>query len=927
MSSPLRSLPVAVAAVALAACGPPMINFGGLPTDARSLKISNNLQLLELSNGMRVALVPDTRTNLVSVDVRYLAGGNQDPAGRAGLAHLLEHLTFTIPGDSNGATLFDKLTALTLWFNAYTSHDVTHYTSTALATRLDALLELEARRMEASCPVFSDAAFTRERDVVLEEDAQRASPWGTARQAADRAVWGADHPYGRGVGSREVASATKAETCAFFDDHYAPDRAIMVVVGNFDPAALQPRIGRRFGPIAKQARAELTRPDAITPHGTASIHVADVERPTALIYLPAPAEDDPDEAKHDALLMLVRGKLAELDRKTSWIHDVDVGYAGDGYRRATLVTVEVETSVQVEDAAALVVRAARDILADDDRDGNADDNNDPDDRDVADLLARVRGRQQTMSITRDDRFTGKGIEIADYLTYAAHTEFVLAHLRATDALTGNGLVAYAKEIFDPARMHVATVAPSGKPASGGRGRVAASEQEYDLPTWRTPINAADAERPEPLPKQPQAVAVEEFRLANGMRVLMYAEPASPVFEARVVFPAGSLDEGAGPHGLAVLAATLLDHDYLREYPRPVYEKLTWALRLGTQLGGSASERTTEFTSRGLATFGDWHLWRLAWLLDQGVYDPADLKAVKDGLDDVALDMTPRELAVRQRLFGRAHPYAQAPDPAALATLSAGALTGWRHRRLTTDGATLIVAGGFDPAAMHRHVVALFGPLAKVAATARAAVPTPAPPPGPSWLGARDRGAAQVTLSVHVLAGSDVRRQRAAREVLAAIVTDRLRVVREGMGASYGTVGQYASGAAGGTLTIETALDPARAPRAAAAVMAELTALRGAIGASDFVRARRRLVSNALATSRDADSVADELARVVREGGDLRELDRWAGELAGLTIADVAAVAALDLDRTRMVVSVDGPPDAAKATLDALGATDVAWFDE
>ena len=50
----------------------------------------------------------------------------------------------------------------------------------------------------------------------------------------------------------------------------------------------------------------------------------------------------------------------------------------------------------------------------------------------------------------------------------------------------------------------------------------------------------------------QAVAVEEFRLANGMRVLMYAEPASPVFEARVVFPAGSLDEGAGPFRAVLL---------------------------------------------------------------------------------------------------------------------------------------------------------------------------------------------------------------------------------------------------------------------------------------------------------------------------------------------------------------------------------------
>ena len=802
---------------------------------------------------MRVALVPDARTNLVSVDVRYLAGGNQDPAGRAGLAHLLEHLTFTIPGDSNGATLFDKLTALTLWFNAYTSHDVTHYTSTALATRLDALLELEARRMEASCAAIPDAAFTRERDVVLEEDAQRASPWGTAHLAADRAVWGADHPYGRGVGSREVAVATKAEACAFFDDHYAPDRAIMVVVGNFDPATLQPRIGRRFGPIAKQARAELTRPVAVTPHGTASIHVADVERPTALIYLPAPAEDAPDEAKHDALLTLVRGKLAELDRKTSWIHDVDVGYAGDGYRRATLVTVEVETSVQVEDAAALVVRAARDILADDDRDGNADDNDDPDDRDVADLLARVRGRQQTMSITRDDRFTGKGIEIADYLTYAEHTEFVLAHLRATDALTGNGLVAYAREIFDPARMHVATVAPSGKPASGGRGRIAASEQEYDLPTWRTPINPADAERPEPLPKQPQAVAVEEFRLANGMRVLMYAEPASPVFEARVVFPAGSLDEGAGPHGLALLAATLLDHDYRREYPRPVYEKLTWALRLGTQLGASASERTTEFTSRGLATFGDWHLWRLAWLVDQGVYDPADLKAVKDRLDDEELDMTPRDLAVRQRLFGRAHPYAQALDPAALATLSAGALTGWRHRRLTTDGATLIVSGSFEPAAMRDQVRALFGGLAAPPRPARAPQPAPTPIGGPAWFAIRDRAARQVTLTVNLVAASDRVDDRAARQVLAAMAEDRLREVREGQGASYAVSSGYDVRAAASVFVVRSALSPDRAPRAAVVIRAQLAALRAApaSAAADFVRARRRLVAQALASSTEA----------------------------------------------------------------------------
>ena len=922
-----RWVSVLVVAALVAACGPGMVNFGGLATDARSLKVSNNVRLLELSNGMRVALVPDKRTNLVSVDVRYLAGGSQDPVDRAGMAHLVEHLTFTMPGDSNGASLFDKLAALTLTFNGYTNHDVTHYTSTALAPRINALLELEARRMEASCDAISDAAFTRERDIVLAEDAQRSSGWAVGFAAAERAVWGADHPYGRGVGTREVAAATKAEACAFYTDHYAPDRAIMVVVGNFDPDALQPQIGRRFGPIAKQARAALTRPLAVTPHGTSSIHVANIERHTAMIYFPAPAVDAVDEAKHDALLMLMGIELAELDRKTSWIKDIDLGYAGEGYRRATLVVVEVETTAQVEDAAALVVRAAREILQDDDRDGNADDSDDPDDRDVSELLARVRGRQQTATITRDDRFTDKGQRMADYLTYAEHTEFVVAHLRATDAITGNGLVAYAKEIFDPAHMHVATIAPSGKPAVGVRTRVAVSEQEYDLPAWRTEVNPADAERAEALPKGQTPLTIDEFQLSNGLRVLMYAEPTSPTFDARVVFPAGALDEGTGPRGVATLAAVLLDHDYSRGYPAPVYEKLTWALRLGTQLGASVDERVTELTSRGLATFSDWHLWRLAWLLDQGVYTSADLKNVKAGILDVPLEVQPTELAIRQHLFGPTHPYARAPESDALQAITTAKLDGWRHRRLSPDGATLILAGGFDPVAMRRHVLALFGPLAKRTAAPHEPVPQPSPAAGPSWIGTRDRSAAQVTLGVRFLAASDASRHRAARAVLAEIIGDRLRVVRESMGASYGVGSSYDVGAAGSVLAIEAALDPDRAVRAATTVMAELTALRSAIPAADFVRARRRLVSDALATSTDAQTVARNLARVVRDGGALAELDAWASQVSTLTVADVAAVAAVDLDPTRMVVVVEGQEDRAKATLDALGAKDVSWFSE
>ncbi len=477
MSRRPRSLPVAVAAVALAACGPTALpNFGGLEPDARTLKVKNDVRLLELTNGMQVALVPDDRTNLVSVDVRYRVGSNQDPAGRAGLAHLAEHLLFQTAGDSQGTPLYDKFAALALTFNAFTGHDVTHYTSTALANRVDALLELEARRLETPCASVPEPAFVRERDVVLEEDAQRDSSWSRVLSEVERAVWGTSHPYGHPVGTREVAKATKAEVCALVDRYYTPKRAILVVSGNINPDALQPRIGRRFGPIARTSDVPKIL-DPIEPArlvGTRSAHTGDVDHPTAVIVLPAPPWGSPDEVVHDATLAAVSAELYALDARTDWILDVGMGYGGDSYQRTTMIVVEVTDAARLDAAVAAVLKAGQGVLADDDHDGNADDDDDPDDRTIAHYLASLRGRLQTRTITANDRFWGKGEAIADYLTYTDHYDFAFARMRATDALTGNQIVAYAHQLFDPARLHVARVTPTGAagsaPARSARSR-------------------------------------------------------------------------------------------------------------------------------------------------------------------------------------------------------------------------------------------------------------------------------------------------------------------------------------------------------------------------------------------------------------------------------------------------------------------------
>ena len=670
----------------------------------------------------------------------------------------------------------------------------------------------------------------------------------------------------------------------------------------------------------KQA-AETLGVEPAAGHPLASEHVADIAHPTALIYLPAPPWGDAKAAMHDMLVRAVASALDDLDEREPWITGTDIGYTGGGYQRATIVEVAVDDAARLDDAVAAVLRAGRAIFAEDDDDARQR------------WLSVMRGAQQTDAVTASDRFAGKADLVASYLTYTTDLRFWFAHMHATDAVTVPELRRYAAELFDRRAVHVATVRPSGREGvGGGAARVAISDHEYDLPPWRASVDPDGADRPEPVPPPPPPLRLYQDRLANGLHLIMYVAPRSPTFEARLVFPRGRIDEAPTERGVATLAATLLDHNHERRYAMPIYETLVWALTtVGTQVRVAVDEETTTFATRGLTMFGDWHLWRLAWLLDQGVYADSALARFRDMLRaHQERAASPSGRAFAERLYGVGHPYATpAASNAELARVGRRELNRWRRQTFVPDGATLIISGGFDPDEMLDNVRALFDGFPRRSVPARAPVAAPRPAAGPSWIGTRIPTDTQVTLYVSVTAASDRDRDRWARQILAEMVRDRLRVVRESMGASYGVQSSYHVGAAGSTFDITAALDPDRAPRAATAVRAALTALRDdpATMAADFVRARRRLVSQALATSTDPGDVADRIAWAVEHGGDLTQLNRVASDLAEVTLDQVAAVARADLDPARMVISVDGRAAPVQATLDALAATDVAWFDE
>lgn len=888
----------------LTACGPgPRTpRFGSLRAfDERTFHFEHGVSLFSAKNGLQVALIPDARTNLVSVDVRYTVGAAEDPAGRAGLAHLVEHLMFTLRATADGPTIADELGEASLFYNAYTTFDETHYTSTALAPRLGEVLALEARRLDARCDQLDDAVFVRERDVVLEELAVRSTPLDGLREELSRAVWGEGHPYARGVGSREIADVTKQEACDFIAAHYAPDRAILVVAGALDVDAASAQIGKAFGPIGRHATGARATIDLAELDGKTTEHTADVEEATAMVFFQRPAWGTDHEVDQQLVSALIEAALGSADRDDAWITDAGVSELG-GMRASTLVVyASVKDPAKLEDAVARIYEATRTLGG---STGSA-------------RLPALRGLLRARYAAAYDAFAGRGAWIADYLQYRADNQLMIGDLADIDAATGERLAAYAETIFQQERSHVALVRPSRGASRTERATIASSSRDYDLAPWRAPVDASEAERALEVRSTRVAARVQELTADNGLRVLLAPDPTSPVIEARVVLPVGTIADPDDQRGLAWLSAALLDHDYEQQLDRADVDRATWAIQLGTVMSADVDETHTTFAVGGLAVFADWHLWRLTWLLDLGDYSVDDLREVRERVAAADVDPDEADRALRAKVFGAGHPYASPTSALGGAShIQVADLRAFRKAHYALRGATLIISGGFDEAQIKGEIAELFG-FGDFTAAALATPPAPSPAPGPSYVAVHDAGASLVQVQLGFPASTS-REDRAPRMILRAMVDDRVRAVREGLGASYGLDTSYVGGAAGSALVVSGAVDPDRAADAVTQLVTALGDLARGEGLEEsFVRARRRALALVLADSCGASDLAGELQALVEAGLPLDGYDALAQQIGATTLSQLRPVLAGDLDPAKLAIVLSGPADVVDAALGAV----------
>jgi zinc protease len=208
-----------------------------------------------LPNGLRVIVQEDQSAPIVTVNTWFAVGSANESPGRTGLAHLFEHLMFMGSQHAPYPEFDRRLEAAGAENNASTANDRTDYYEAGPATALPLMLWLDADRMGWFLPVMDAKKVDAQRDVVKNERRQSVEnqPYGLVEDYEPGMMYPRGHPYSWPViGSMtDLSAASLDDVRNFFRRYYAPDNAVIAVVGAVRHDSVLAMIRKYFGEIPR----------------------------------------------------------------------------------------------------------------------------------------------------------------------------------------------------------------------------------------------------------------------------------------------------------------------------------------------------------------------------------------------------------------------------------------------------------------------------------------------------------------------------------------------------------------------------------------------------------------------------------------------------------------------------------------------------
>jgi len=258
----------------------------------------------KLDNGLRIVMSVDHSAPTYGISITYNVGSHNEHQGRTGFAHLFEHMMFEgsenvgkgehmILVENNGGNM-----------NGTTTEDRTNYFESFASNQLDLGLFLEADRMRSLA--VNQANLDNQRNAVQEERRLGVDnqAYGETSEVLQDLVYDNFANKHSVIGSmQDLNAATIKDVQEFFRIYYAPNNAVLTLVGDFDPAVALAKIKKYFGAIPSQPAPPT--PDLAEPKQTAERRKT-IEDPFARvpridIAFKIPPGNTPDDYSLDVL--------------------------------------------------------------------------------------------------------------------------------------------------------------------------------------------------------------------------------------------------------------------------------------------------------------------------------------------------------------------------------------------------------------------------------------------------------------------------------------------------------------------------------------------------------------------------------------------------------------------------------------------------
>jgi zinc protease len=883
--------------------------------------------LAPLDSGARVLVLEDHGAPVVTAVAVFGAGGTDDPPGKEGLAHLVEHLAFrSRPG--GGPQLWDHLKRMGASFNAYTTSDLTVYYSIAHKDQLPRLLELEGWRLARTLEGVSGDAFAAEKGVVRNERRQRGDTSVGQRsfELVLQALFPPGHPLARPVSGSETSldAASAADARAFVQRHYRPDNFTLVIAGDVAPAEVSRLLGRwpaeiLFGPRGAQGPAAAPRPPLR-------------DRPAG-----------PPPAPHQRTLQRHRGPLVQPELLLAW--SLPPGHRGDGaLLRLTAARLEqalagsldpirdrdIERadvqSIELVHASILLLQASLRPGADPEWARTR----------LMDILgeswtgerqaetATSRWRAATELLTTSVEPLSRGLALAEHLAATGRTTYFLDHFRALTAIQPGRVRDLGLDFVTRERAVAVYVEPESSqiPSVSSGTPLPVEQPPPDQHELGGPALAPAAQLiPQRLRQavfSPGLARLPRFRLANGLELFVIPRPAAPIAQIELGLRGG--DASVRPVGLARLAADLHpSRCRLHGSLLPVGGRM-----LGLQ-GLTESETFVRVFSGNLAN---------------GLAVLSDSVRCREPDDEARLLLGSRlqhesqqwqrasrspEFAAGQRLWGALypdHPFGEAGfvDPLQLAEVAPDETRAFVQAHFRPDNAVVVVHGDVEPAQVKALADQYLGRWATSGPPSLAMAPLPTPA-GPTRRAAYlvDRpGASQASLSLGCRLADAVPEQRPAYDVLEKLAGHLSWSVRERWGASYGVYARVVVMPGNAAhLQLTGTVENAAVPRALARMLGVVRDVaRADLDPGLFAAMRWEVGRGFMSRFALASVQASAIRSAFHHRWPLEVWDRYPDNLADTTPATMAALVKSCLDRE--VLAIVGDAARLRPQLTAAG---------